>query len=169
MTRLLLQRLPLVVLLTVGAGVVVLATPLEAGIAIRAYLLALGAVALATFAGAAAAAVPRRPSAFAAALRPPRAPTRRPEELERLERQVSLGVENATDFHFRVRPQLAAIADAAVWRRHGVGLERAQHLLPREVWELVDPGAEPPADRHGPGPSLDRLRAFVDAIERMRE
>jgi hypothetical protein len=167
MRRVLLRRAPLAVLVSLIALVVLLAAPVDRELVLRIYALVVGGLALATLTAATGFATRRRPSQFAAALR--RKPVRfgRPEELERLERQVALSIENAADFHFRLRRTLVAAADAAVWRRHGVSLEQGADLMPARLWAVVRPDCEPPADRRAAGPSLEEVSALVDEIERM--
>jgi hypothetical protein len=142
--------------------------PIDRELVLRIYALVVGGLAIATLSAATAFAARRTKSAFAAALRQRPVRHGRPEELERLERQVALSVENAADFHFRLRPTLVAATDAAVWRRHGLELERAQGVLSPELWAFVEPGCEPPVDRRAPGPPLADIEAAVDEIERIR-
>jgi hypothetical protein len=167
MRRVLLRRAPLAVLVSLIALVVLLAAPVDRELVLRIYALVVGGLALATLTAATGFATRRRPSQFAAALRRKAVRFGRPEELERLERQVALSIENAADFHFRLRPALVAAADAAVWRRHGVSLEQAEDRMPPTVWAVVRPDREAPLDRRAAGPPLDELSALVDEIERM--
>lgn len=168
MTRVLIRRLPTIVIGTLVAAGVLLFAPVDASLTVRLYLLFVGAVLLATLVGATAFAARGEPSAFERALAPRRRRPERPDELERLERQVTLSVENAFDFHYRLRPALMAAAGAALWRRHGVELEDGERFVPAHLWAAVRPDLEPPVDRLGPGPSLAELDAFVGEIERMR-
>jgi hypothetical protein len=112
---------------------------------------------------------PRRPSAFEAALtRRPRPPRRIP-ELERMEREVSLGLATAFDFHYRLRPRLRRIAAELLTTRRGIDLdgepEAARRALGDEAWELLRGDREPPRDRFGAGIELGSLRAAVDGLE----
>jgi hypothetical protein len=160
--------LPLASLVTLALAIVLLFVPLDRELVLRVYALVVGGLALLTFAAATGYAARRRRSPFVAAMR--RAPLEhtRPEELERLERQVALSIENAADFHFRLRPSLVAAADGAVWRRHGIALERAEALVSPQLWEVVRPDRPPPPDRRAAGPSAERLEALLDEIERIR-
>ena len=167
MRHVLTRWVPLAALATLALGIVLLLVPIDRELVLRVYLLVVGGLALATLAAAAAFPARRRTSAFEAALRRTRAGPSRPEELERLERQVALGVENAADFHFRLRPSLVVAAEGAVWRRHGVPLERARPFLPEELWEVVRPDRPAPFDRRAPGPPVERIEALLDEIERM--
>ena len=144
MRRVLLRWAPFAVVATLVALLVLLLVPVDRELVLRIYALVVGGLALATLTAATGFATRRTPSAFAAALR--RRPVRygRPEELARIERHVALGRE-AADFHYRLRPTLVAAADAAVWRRHGVSLERAEDLMPASLWAVVRPDCEAPA------------------------
>ena len=171
MTRIFLRWIPATLGATLIAGGVLLLSPVDSSLTVRIYVLVVGALALLTLVAATAHAAGTAPSAFERALvRRPRRHVR-PDELERLERQVALAQENAFDFHSRLRPPLIAATAATLWRTHGVDLaadpERAQRLLPREVWDVVRPDVERPSDRHAPGPPLARIDGIVSAIERM--
>jgi hypothetical protein len=168
MKTVLLRWVPLATLATLAVGLVLMLVPVDRQLVLRIYALVVGGLALATLSAATAFAARRRKSAFAAALRVQPVRHERPEELERLERQLALSVENAADFHFRLRPTLVDAADAAVWRRHGVQLERAERVVSPELWELVRPDRKPPLDRRAPGPPLERIEAAIDEIERIR-
>ena len=167
MRKVLLRWAPIAVLVTLVALLALLAAPIDRDLVLRIYLLVLCGLALATLSAATGFALRRTTSPFAAALR--RGPVRvgRPEELERLERHVALSIENAADFHYRLRRTLVAAADAAVWRRHGVSLERAEDLMPATLWAVVRPDCEAPVDRRAAGPSLEEVSALVDEIERI--
>jgi hypothetical protein len=166
--RVLLRWVPLATLATVAVGLVLMLVPVDRELVLRIYALVLGGLAIATLSAATAFAARRTKSAFAAALRERPVRHGRPEELERLERQVALAVENAADFHFRLRPTIVAAADAAVWRSHGLQLDRAEAVLSPELWTIVEPEREPPLDRRAPGPPLAEIEAAVDEIERIR-
>ena len=167
MRRVLLRWVPFASFATLVVLVVLVVAPVDRDLALRVYALVVGGLALATLSAATSFATRRTKSQFEAALR--RQPVRfvRPEELERLERQVALSIENAADFHYRLRPSLVAAADAAVWRRHGASLEQAEDLMPATLWAVVRPDCEAPLDRRAPGPPLEELSALVDEIERI--
>ena len=159
--------MPTALFLTLALGVSLALVPVDEGLLIRVYALVVGGLALATASAATAFAAQRTRSAFAAALR--RHPVRhaRPEELERLDRQVALAVQNAADFHFRLRPSIVAAADAAVWKRHGLTVEQAAPLMSPELWDVVRPDREPPEDRRAAGPRLSAIESMLDEIERI--
>lgn len=171
MTRILLRWVPSTVGATLIAAGVLFLAPVDTALTVKIYLLVVGALALLTLVAATAHAAGSTPSQFERALVRSRRRAVRPDDLERLERQVALAQENAFDFHSRLRPALIDATAAALWRRHGVDLaaqpDRARELLPPDVWEVVRPDAERPTDRHAAGPSLRRIDAVVTGIERM--
>jgi hypothetical protein len=93
-----------------------------------------------------------------------------PEDLARLEGQVSLASASAFDLHFRLRPLLRELAASRLARR-GIDLDAepgaAQSLLGEEAWELVRADRPEPTDRRAPGFPPARLDAVVTAIERI--
>jgi hypothetical protein len=108
-------------------------------------------------------------SALAAALdREPRAAIR-PPELERLEREVTLGVSTAFDLHYRLRPILREVAEQRLADRHGLRLDRGgrevEALLGQELWELVRPDRRPPQKRYAYGLEPEQLREVVERLE----
>ena len=167
MSRVLLRWVPFATFATLVVLFVLMLAPVDRELVLRIYALGVGGLALATLSAATAFAARRTKSQFAAALRQRPARFGQPEELARLERQVALSIENAVDFHYRLRPTLVAAADAAVWRRHGVSLERAEDLMPASLWTVVRPDREVAEDRRAAGPPLDELSALVDEIVRM--
>jgi hypothetical protein len=171
MIRVLLRRAPAIIAATLVVTGVLLFADVDSALATRIYLLLVGALVLLTLVAATEFAARSAPSSFERALvRSPRR-SARPEELERLERQVALSVQNGFDFHVRLRPAVREATGAALWHRHGVDLEsspdRARALVPADVWEVVRPDLALPEDRHAPGPSLARIDALVAEIERM--
>lgn len=155
---------------TVAALAVASAAPVPGEAVAVAYLLFLGLLAVAAI-------VPVivrpqggvRESAFERALaRRPSAPGR-PEELVRLEDQVSLAVSLEADLRARLRPLVAEVAAQRLRSRHGLDLERdreaARALLGEEAWALVAPDAPRPPDRFAPGIPPARLARILDAVE----
>ncbi len=171
MIRVLLRRAPAILTATLVAAGVLLFADVDVTLAVRIYVLLLGALILLTLVGATEFAARSGPSAFERALARRRRGSVRPDELERLERQVVLSVQNAFDFHARLRPAFRAAAGAALWRRHGIDAdaqpEKAAVLLPHDLWDVVRPDREPPEDRLAPGLSLTQIDQLVSEIERM--
>jgi hypothetical protein len=103
------------------------------------------------------------PAIVAAMRREPDRP-QRPAQLERLERELTMATATAFDLHARLRPQLRDIATMRLAAR-GVRLEEAEEVLEPELWELVRPDRQEPADRHAEGIAPAELRRAVEALE----
>jgi hypothetical protein len=165
---LLLARFPLFV--TLVLGIVLLAAPGRAGVAVHVYALALAGIGLGYLLAALRDALPpRRPSAFEAALRTRVSAPQRIPELERMEREVALGIATAFDLHYRLRPRLRRIATALLTARRGIELdanpEAARRALGDDAWEIVRGDREPPQERFAAGVDIASLRRAVSALE----
>jgi hypothetical protein len=94
-----------------------------------------------------------------------------PRSLAQLENEATMGVGDALDLHYRLRPHLRLVAAGLLEGRHGVALddepERARRLLGDETWEVVRADRPVPTDRHGPGLPPDALERVVVALERL--
>jgi hypothetical protein len=156
----------LVVLLAVLALV-----PEQRDLAVQAYALFLGAMVLLWLLGATRTASPSGASSFDEARRPRLPRVERLPELARVEREVALGVANAFDLHYRLRPRIRAVAATRLAARRGIDLDRqpdaAQGVLDPALWELLRPDRALPPDRFGPGLGRDQLRAVMDGLERI--
>jgi hypothetical protein len=105
------------------------------------------------------------PSEFEHALRARVPIPVRPAELVRVERELTLGTANAGHMRTRLAPMLREIAAARgvdVVRRP----EAARETLGAATFDLLRTDA-PPADQSDPGPSLQRIGAAVDTLERL--
>ncbi len=107
-------------------------------------------------------------------LRRKRRADRRPEparSLAQLQNITLLGVADARDLHFRLRPRVRLIAAGLLESRHGIALDeepaRARALLGEETWELVRGDRPVPADERGPGTSRAALERVVVSLERL--
>ena len=123
-----LARFPAFLTLALAAALVVL--PGRAEVVLRLYLLALAGFALGTLLLRLRAALPERgvsPVDAALGRRPPA--RQRIPELERLEREVTLGQATAFDLHFRLRPTLRRIASEL---RKSDSTTSAP--IPRQIW-----------------------------------
>jgi hypothetical protein len=162
-TRRLLDLAGTTVLVTVVFVALLVLQPFGRELALHLYLLALGGLVML----AAVAALPSRArSGFDAALgRQPPEP-RRPPQLERTERTVTLGVANSFDLHARLRPLLREIAAARLARR-GIELDspRGREALGEDAWELLRPDRPVPHDRFAAGVEEQRLRRLVEFLE----
>lgn len=149
---------------SVGAFAAALAAPGWRGVTIRAYVFALGAIAMLALIAAAGEALPRRrPSALDAALDAVPPPDPPLPQLERTMREVTLAQARAFDLHRTLLPQLREIAAA---RLASTGRSAGPGTLGR-WWELLRPDAEPPADRFAAGIPAAELRALVHDLQRL--
>jgi hypothetical protein len=159
---------PVLAALLATAG---LATALALGAPARtagqAWLLALGALGLGIAAAATAAAGgPSEGSVFERALRWRAPASERPQQLDRLEREVVLGAGSAFDLHYRLRATLRGIAAQRLSDRQGLELDLAgPDVLTADTWALLRPDREAPRDRHGLGIPLPALEAIVAELE----
>ena len=91
-------------------------------------------------------------------------------ELNRLDRELTMGSTRAFDLHYRLRPVLREIASARLELR-GLSLDSGsravQETLGEELWELTDPDREPPDDRLAPGAGLEKLDRTITRLERL--
>lgn len=163
---------PVPVLATIGVLAAVGFVPGRTELAVHVYLLVLATLALSWLVTVLHRAHPPVPaSAFDLGLRERGRALQPLPELARLEREVTLATTTAFDAHFRLRPVLRRIAERTLQARRGVDLQRnpdaARRLLGPEMWELVRPDREPPADRAAPGVDLRSLRRMVDALEEL--
>jgi hypothetical protein len=162
--RHLLDLIILFVFATLIAVYVAAAQPAARNVTLHVYVFAVGALVMLGVVAAAGDAVPRRQrSDLATALdatvpRPKALP-----ELEKLEREVTLGTASAYDLHYRLLPHLRGIAQARLERS---GRQPGPETLGR-WWPLLRPDREPPEDRGAKGISPGDLRDLVADLARM--
>jgi hypothetical protein len=165
------NTLALVLLATVGVLSALALAPADRTLAVRAYVLALGALGLVLLVGATARAVrgPAHPSPFELSLRTRRRSERPPHDLAFIALQSLFATENAFDVHYRLRPLLREIAASRLGVRRGIDLDAnpgaARAALGDEAWELVRPDREPPEDHFARGLSLPQLERVVESLE----
>jgi hypothetical protein len=136
--------------------------PAERTLALRIYLLFLGALLMLVVVSAVNAAAPRvRRSDLTAALDERPAPAGPVSQLVKIEREVTLSIGNAYDLHTRLLPHLREIAFARLERR---GQRPGPDTLGR-WWELLRPDRPEPSDRFGPGIPERELRELVADLE----
>jgi hypothetical protein len=156
--------------LVVLLGVLAL-VPEQRDLAVQAYALFLGGLVLLWLLGGTRSGRPRRASSFDEARRKHEPRVERLPELARVEREVALGVGNAFDLHYRLRPRVRAVAATRLAFRRGIDLDRqaeaAQKALPPALWELVRGDRPVPHDRYGPGLGRADLRAVMDGLDRI--
>jgi uncharacterized membrane protein len=148
-----------------GACVYVsLAVPADRGIAIRGYLLFVGALLMAVIVASVGSAAPGgRRSELTRALDERRERPRRVPQLAKVEREVTLAIGNAYDLHTRLLPHLREIATARLER---TGRRPGPDTLGR-WWELLRPDLPEPADRFARGIDAGELRELVADLERL--
>jgi hypothetical protein len=156
--------------LTVVLIVTLAVLPGRAEVVVRIYVLLLAAFVLAHLLSRLRTSLPERTTSpvDAALDRRPRSALRVP-ELERIEREVTLGQSTSFDLHFRLRPTLRRIAYELLRARRGIDLdanpEAARRALGDETWDLVRVDREPPHDRFAKGIDLELLRHVVVSLE----
>jgi hypothetical protein len=158
------------VFLTLGLLVGLAVMPGRADVLIRVYVLLLAAFVLGQLLARLRSSLPEQgtsPVDAALSRRPPR--VERVAELEKIEREVTLGLTTSFDLHFRLRPTLRRIASELLRARRGIDLDAnpqaARRALGEETWELVRKDREPPLDRFGRGIELESLRNVVASLE----
>ncbi len=106
-------------------------------------------------------------SSFERALHTPPPPQpNRPLELDRLERDVTLGINNAFHLRQKLLPQLREIAAQRLADRRGAALTEA--TVGADAWDLLRPdGPDGYRDRYGRGIPIERLEALTDELERI--
>jgi len=143
-------------------------------VAVAAWLLLLGALAVRLLLRWLLLAYPRPgPSSFDLALTARPAATRPPAELARIARLLALSSASAVHAHTRLRPELRRVAaDRLSWSR-GIELDddpaAARAALGEAAWALVRPDPGEPPDREAPGTPPAVLEAAVAALERVGE
>ena len=157
---------------TVVYVVAVLLAPGRASVITHIYLVVVAGGALAVLALALARSLrPAAPPAFAQGLRRRSHPVARVKQLERLEREVTLGRQNTWDLHNRLCPTLRETAAGRLQARCGVDLERqpgrTAALVGPDAWELIRHDRAAPERRHDPGVSAGSLDRALAALEQL--
>jgi len=157
------------VLATIGLVIALVMRPGDAGPAVEAFVLFVGAVGLGflarstfrTFRTAG-------PSPIEALLDKPRPRPERLPELVRIERELEMATQSAFDTHYRLRPLLRELAETRLARR-GIELDRpgsrAEELLGPDLWTIVRPDLGRPAEHHDPGVHLVSVERAVASLE----
>jgi hypothetical protein len=157
---------------TVVYVVAVLLAPGRASLITHIYLVVVAGGGLAVLAVALARSLrPTGPPAFEQGLRRRPQPVARVNQLERLEREVTLGLENAWDLHNRLCPTVRETAAGLLRDRRGIDLERQPErtaaLVGPDAWELIRPDRPAPERRHDPGVSAGSLDRALTALEQL--
>jgi len=135
-------------------------------------LVASAAIAVVVAAARTRAFLPRPAFLFERSSQRRRSMSRRPPSptLDALEWTLVFSADREQDLYVRLRPLLRDISTARL-AVLGVDLDRspeAEGLLGRELWSIVRPDREPPADRHAPGPGLPAIERALEALEGVR-
>jgi hypothetical protein len=162
--RHLLDLIVLFVFVTILCIYVVVAQPSIRDTVVRIYVFVVGGLLMLAIVAAAGDALPRRRvSDFDRALAEGVGKEKPLPELEKLNREVTLGTASAYDLHFRLLPHLREIAQCR--------LERGGHTASPETlgrwWELLRPDRPAPDDRSAPGITPADLRALIADLDRM--
>jgi hypothetical protein len=156
----------LIVAATVAVILVIATEPGTRSVALHVYVIAVGTLVMGLVVAAARAALPRRTrSPFTEALaRDGEYGPARPDQLARVEREVTLGVATAYDLHAKLLPELREIARCRLER---AGKRPSPETLGR-WWELLRPDRPVPDDKFAPGIPEADLRALVADLEQLR-
>ena len=149
------------ILVTVGVAVALGLRPISVREILAAYVLALTAIALLNLTRIARTDEEweRAASDLERALVRRKTGRTRHAELVRMERDITLSIANAGEFHTRLRPLLLSIAAART--------RYPREALDADTWELLGPDRPAPVDRTAPGPSLRSIAALADAVENL--
>jgi len=154
---------------TVALVILLQLRPLSTSRALAIWIVLVAAIALVLLVRHSRSAAGAAGGRFEAALRGRAAAAPQPVELLRIERELTLGVADATQAHRRLLPLLRAAAAARLASRHGIELDRrpeaARALLGEEAWALLRPDRPAPEDRHGPGVPRERVAALIERVE----
>ncbi|HKP19321.1 MAG TPA: hypothetical protein VJT84_12635 [Gaiellaceae bacterium] len=154
---------------TAALAVALLLWPGERSVALDAYFLAVGSLALLAVLRVTIGRLPsEQPSPLDEAAAAPEAD--RPPDLIELERGVELGAQSEFDLYFRLRPRLRRIAAAKLHAR-GIDLDagdgEAAAALGSPVWELLRPDRPRPDATGSRARSVRSIEAAVEALERL--
>ena len=161
-----------VALASVGLAVGLVMRPGDAGAAVEAFVLFLGALGLALLAKATSGTF-EPASASRVSVARDRQPRKdgRPADLVRIERELEMATQSAFDTYFRLRPIMRELASTRL-ALSAVDLDapggRAEELLGPEAWELVKPQAERPDDHYAAGVRLSAVARALDAVEALQ-
>jgi hypothetical protein len=159
----------LVALAALGIALLLGAPPATA---VQVTLVATAAIAVLTAALRVGASLPRPAFLFERSSQRRRSMSRRPPSptLDALEWTLLFSAERELDLYGRLRPLLRDIS-AARLAAVGIDLDRspaAAELLGPELWSIVRPDRDPPADRHAPGPGLPAIERALADLEAIR-
>jgi hypothetical protein len=155
----------------IALGVAIAVRPGDANLAVEAFVLLIGAIAVGFLAKATSDSFDAATeSQLQTALRPPRRKEERIADLARLERELEMATESAFDVHYRLRPIFREIAASRLARR-AVDLDadggHAEQLLGPDAWTFVRPDAVRPSDHYAPGAQVAEIERAIDALDKL--
>jgi hypothetical protein len=157
-------------LATLGLVLALTVRPSDANLAVEAFLLFAGALAMMLMVRATAGLFPPQTDSRIERRGRPRRKEKRLGELVRIERELEMATQSAFDTHYRLRPLLRELAATRLAPR-GVALDepgtRAEELLGPDAWELVRPDLDRPAEHHAAGVGLATVDRAVTALEQL--
>lgn len=151
------------VLLTIVASAIYSLVPGARSLTLHAYVFAIGAVALVAAVRVVSACAPPQRAWFDAALARAQPPTAGVSQLERLQREVTIGCASDADFQQHLLPKLREIAAALLAQ---TGRTPGPDTLGR-WWDVLRPDRTEPEDRFAPGISLPELKELVADLSRL--
>jgi hypothetical protein len=155
----------------IALGVAIAVSPGDANLAVEAFVLLIGAIALGFLAKATGDAFDAASdSQLQRALVRPRRKEERVTDLARLERELEMATESAYDVHYRLRPIFREIAASRLARRAvdlSTDSRHAEQLLGPDAWAFVRPDAVRPSDHYAPGAQLGEIERAIDALEKL--
>jgi hypothetical protein len=152
-----------VALFSIVAGSIYGLAPSARSPTLHAYVFALGAAALLAGIKFARHRAPLQRSEFDAAVARSHPPAAGVSQLERIQREVTIGCASEADFQQHLLPQLREIATARLARS---GRTPGPKTLGR-WWDVLRPDRELPDDRFAPGIPLAQLRELVADLDRL--
>ena len=155
--------------LTALLAVDVVFRPVPFGLAFRAWLVAIGALAAAALVRGSLAPY-QQVRVEPVRLRSRRRPApERPAGLEEVERAIDFAVWNPADLNRRLRPLLREVAMHRLRNRHGADIDRqpemARRLLGEVAWELIEGPGEQEAGHPPTGATLPAMRETIQRLE----
>ncbi len=158
-------------LATIALLVIVFARPDQATTALRAWVLAVGATAIASATRVGANRYPiHGRTSFDFALQRHAAPTQRIARLRQVESQVMAASWDRREYGARLQPALRAVAAQRLATYCNIDIDAepglARTVLSERTWSLLTKPIDT-RERDGPGITLDDLRSVVDALEKL--
>jgi uncharacterized protein (DUF58 family) len=165
------KMVTIAVAVALGLSVGLLLSRLAGGVVLLVYVLGLGALLLALLLKGLRSLLPPAVR-FERLLARPETRAKGVEQLQTVERHLSLSIASDHEVHFRLRPMVREMVSVRLSRRYGIDLdrepERAEALIGAgRVWALIRPDVEAPAGRISRGWPRREMEQLVDELERL--